>query len=490
MEALIIPLKIDSDAALAELRKLAQQGAEAGKSVDEGLEGAKEQAKGLGSEISSLITHQGYQMLRDAASALAQGYRETADYIKGISGEYLRLQEILQQVAALTGQSNTGQFTVDQARLAQQAGVKPEEWVRFQEQFQSYAGAYLEGDQKKMGADQATEYQQRLASFAKASGIPIDQIAQLGGGILQFAPGEMTADQAMGELSKQFRTLERAPTPVPQLLPQMTRVMAQGSTGQDASQLLALASEFMPGEEQTAVENTLKALQQAILKGKGDQLGVSKQQSPIQRIQAAAQNLADREAKGEDIDPIIADMFPDLREQRGIRGFINRGVRAKGFERVAGYAADTPETMADERVAEFRQSDRGRMAQEEAALAAERVAAGERYKELARLKTEAEKQLTAEGRFEDMTGIGDTIRGALPGGLPGVKEQLINERAYQMARQQAGQDNAFTGIKGFGEEQATIDRMILDTLKSIERKTPDEATRPLAAPPPNPPTRP
>jgi len=476
---------MDYEDAMRKLAHLASEGKRAGKSLDE----AEGSAKNLGVSISGIITTQGYTILRDAAQALSAGYRETADYLKQISAEYIGIQAMLQQTAALRGVQNTGAFTVQQAKEAEAAGLRPEQWARFQEQFQSYAGAYLEGDQQKMSASEAVKYQQQLAAFATARGINPAEIAQLGGGILQFATGEMTADQAMAAVGRQFKTLERAPTPVAQLLPQMTRIMAQGATGEEASQLLGIMSEAMPGEENTGVENTLKALQHALLKGTAGDLGVTKDMSPLQRIKTAAENLAARQSRGEDIDPILASMFPDLREQRGIRGFINRGVLAGGFARTAGYAAETPDDFTATVIADYEASDRGRQARAEAANARASIEAGERLKEVARLKLLAEQQLKDERRFEDMTGVGDTIRGLIPW-APDRRTQLINERAAQLASQQSGRDATSTSVEAFGSSQAGIDKMILDELKVANEQRAKGLQRPLSAPAPQPAERP
>lgn len=496
---MVIPLKLDSKAAIEELKRLAAHGSQAGKDTGDGLEDAGKKAKGLGSAVSEIISHQGYQMLRDAAQALGKGYQETAEYVKAISVEYTNLRGILQQVAALRGMENTGSFTTDQAKQAAQAGLKPEEWVKFQETFQSYAGAYLEGDSRKISDSEAVKYQQQLALFAKARGINPAEIGQIGGGVLQFSDEKLTSDQAMAQVGRQFKTLERAPTPVSQLLPQMTRIMAQGASGDEASQLLTLASEFAPGEEGTFVENTLKGLRQNLIKGKGSELGITKDMSPLQRVQAAVKTLQGRESKGEDLDKVIDDLFGTDRESRGIKGFMNRGGDAadpkSGFARVAGYGTDTPDDFTQTAIAKYKAGDQGRFAQGEADRARARIESGERTKELAQLKLDAETKLTEEGRFEHMTGAMDAVRGLLPG-LPGIKEQLINERAYAMAREKSGaatgesRIGAVGAFAGFGEEQSTIDEMILAELKIANEQRGKAAEKPLSAPPPNPTERP
>lgn len=490
---LVIPLRLDIAEALRQLQKLEADGKKGGDKLKEGFDEAGTSAKTLGDRIGDVLSHQGYQMLKDAAMLAAQGFKESADYVREISKEYVVLRETLQQVAALTGKQNSGTFTSDQARAAEQAGLKPEEWVKFQENFQSYAGAYLEGDQRKLSDGDAVKYQQRLATFAKARGIPADQVAQLGGGILQFSPGMTTADDAMAALGRQFKTLERAPTPVSQLLPQMTRIMAQGASGEDTSQLLGIMSEAMPGEEGTGVENTLKAIQTAILKGKAGEIGVTKDMNPLQRIKAAAQNLVDRQDRGEDVDKVMADFFPDLREMRGIKGFMNRGIRARGFERTAGYAAETPDDFTQQASNEYLESDAGRYAREQAGLARAKVERGEQYKELEEAKVRAEKELTAEGRFENVEGP-DLLRYSTSFYRGSRRDQMIQERAYYNAQEAAGDldpDGGKNGTFPFTTEQ-NMNLAILDELKkanAMRAAAGKNVPAPLSAPPARPATR-
>src|SRR5262249_42967964 len=151
-------------------------------------------------------------------------------------------------------------FALEEVRKAAVAGLTPEEWKRAQEEFQSRARAYLEGDQARLNTKQELEFQQQIAQFAKARGIAPSEAMALGGGLLQFSEGQQDVGALMSRYGKVFKTLERAPTPVAQLLPQMSRIVSQGFSPEEAAQALELMSEAIPGEEETGVENALKAL--------------------------------------------------------------------------------------------------------------------------------------------------------------------------------------------------------------------------------------
>src|SRR5262249_18480358 len=183
-------------------------------------------------------------------------------------------------------------------------------WRQFQEQFQSYGGAYIDGEQSrfirqeadaefsKRAADYAqknnmtaaqaerplqravvtvtepaAKYQTQSAGFATDRGRHGAESAQLGGALLQFEQGPTTPEEMMAKLGKVYKPLERAPTPVAELMPAMSRVMAQGATAEEAAEMLAVMSEAMPHEEETGVVSTLKAITNETLEGRGEKLG-------------------------------------------------------------------------------------------------------------------------------------------------------------------------------------------------------------------------
>src|SRR6516225_3651251 len=106
----------------------------------------------------------------------------------------------------------------------------------------------------------------------------------------------------MARYGKLFKTLERAPTPVNQLLPHMSRIMSQGFSPEEAAQALAITSEAMPGEEEVGVEAAMRAITNARMAGKGGQLGLREGMGSMEQLEAAARTLQQRRAAGEDVD--------------------------------------------------------------------------------------------------------------------------------------------------------------------------------------------
>jgi len=497
----VIPVRLDNAKALRALDQLEQHGAQsaeglqkdlgkAEKAVDRvGTEGQKagqriKQGMQTGSEgvsqmegaVANLMKAQiGLAAIERVGQAMGTEFQRAADYVRTLAKDFSDLRQSLQQVAALTGKQNTDEFAVEQVQKATKASLTPEEWKGFQEQFQSYGGAYIEGDQsrfveRKESEDkykqrvaetaktrgiseeeaakvtkpemvsaeaQAEGYQQKIAEFSKARGINASDAAQLGGGLLQFSQGPQKEEDLESRFGKVFKTLERAPTPVAQLLPQMSRVMAQGASPEEASEMLAIMSEAMPGEEETGVTNTLKAIRNQTLEGKGEALGQKKGMTPLEQIKAATGAIQKRVAGGEDLDAILKDVAPDLRESRGIKGFMTRGLEAKGFERVEQYQKDTPADFVDTEVQKYEESDAGKKAKRDANMRLAKAQRGAKYQGVMAEREEAQTELVKQGEGE-VGGLERVIRG-IPGVFTGqsAEQQIESSKALNTVREKA-----------------------------------------------------
>jgi hypothetical protein len=499
---LIIPVRFETGKAVTGLHAVEQAGARAGDTTAAAMDKAGsaagragKEAMGFARELAAIQKAQiAIQAVERVGGAIADQLRRAAEFTRETAREFIELRRQMQQVAALTGKANQNQFALGQVQAAARANLKPEEWVKFQEEFQSRAGAYLEGDQQRLDARQAEEYQAQIAEFAKARGIAPSEAAGLGGGLLQFSQGPQDVQSLMDRYGKVFKTLERAPTPVAQLLPQMSRIMSRGFSPEEAAQSLAIMSEAMPGEEETGVENALKAIRDVQLKGRGEELGLKEGMTPMQMLEAASRRLTERQAAGEDLDTMLAEYAPDLRERRGVMGFMTRGVEAQGFARVRGYAAETPADFTSKAIEEYRGSDAGKQAARDADEALARAERGQVNVRIEELRQEARTQLTREGRFEQAR-ILDVLRAALGKAWTGttIEEQLINEQAIQMARQRAGVVPGEAGRVGATATGIEASKVVEESLRKLveyeEEKRRARNGAPISAPPPRPPGR-
>jgi hypothetical protein len=547
---LIIPVRMDPSNATAALAKVGAEGKKAGEQValgavkaEGGLKGAANAAAEFGQQA---ITIHGTQLAFSAVGAAVSGmsseFKAAVDYITNISKAFVELRQAMQQVVALKGHVNTNQFTVEEAKKAAAANLTPQEWKAFQEQFLSFGGAYIEGDQarfvlqetdeefikraeahaKKTGmtkgqamatlqkqtvanTEQADEYQQKIAEFAKARGIPAAQIVQLGGALLQFAEGPQTPEQMMEQLGRVYKTLGRAPTPVSQLMPQMPGVMAQGASAEEAAQMLAIMAEAMAGEEETGVTNTIKAITNQVLEGKGEALGQKEGMSRLEQVKAAVAAIKARQEKGEDLDAILKEVAPDLREMRGLKGFLTRGLEARGFERTKGYQEETPADFVQQSIEEYEKTDAGRRDAAQAARALAEARAGALNSTLQTLQEAATVRMTDRGEFEEFRLGKSPVRGAT-GKLTGidVRQQrtnadILTEVARRAAEAGVEDKSSYNPSTALGraniasdsalEDQLTINKRLLEMLEKIEENTrqqteKDKAGKPISAPPP------
>lgn len=422
-------------------------------------------------------TMMGLAAVRSIAMGIAADFKQTAEEIHESAKGFQELRAAMQQIAALKGEQNQTKFTLAQVSEAQAAGLTPQEWIQAQEQFQSVAGAYLEGPAARMDQKQGAAYEQKIASFAKARGMAQDEAQGLGGALLQFSAGKQTPEDLMKRYGKVYKTLERAPSKAIKLLPQMSRVMSQGFSPEEASQALAIMSEAMPGEEETGVENTMRAITAARLKGKGERLGVKKGMSPMQQIEAASRALRAMEQQGVDIDELMKEFAPDARERRGILGFMNKGVTEGGFERVRGYATDTPDDWTETETKNYLSSDAGVTNAIKVAAAAEKARMGARGDPILQRRQIAETELMKAGAFENVP-MADRVRGQIIPMAEDRRTQQVNRKMLAMARAEIKRQMVQMGRGGIAEDFEGADRRA-DAVASLSSLSTDNTMRDL-----------
>lgn len=509
---LVIPIRLENAQALRDLKKLEQQGEQAsqgiaqdmakasksldtagqegekaGRKIKKGMEEGASGADKLGASVTDLIKAQvSLQLIERIAGAMGNEFKRASDYVTTLAKDFAELRQSLQQVAALTGKQNTNEFTVEQVKKATQASLTPEEWKNFQEEFQSAGGAYIEGEQNrfverketaeefqarvkamatekgiseteaaKMTAPQtlsaeaqAEQYQQKIAEFGKARNFSARDTGEIAGGLLQFSEGPQKVEDLTARFGRVFKTLERAPTQVAQLIPQMGRVMSQGASPEEAAQLIAIQSEANKGEEEVHVRQPLKKLDELIREGKGKELGITGGMSALAKIQTASEHLmADPKIKaafeqGEEFGKgAVGDRLAQLgfndRELTGMVGFVNRGARGGGFKRVKGYIDDTPRDFLNTELQRYEQSDAGQQAKRDADERLAKAERGAKYQGVMAARQTARTELIREGEPEAGS-IERALRGTT-GFFTGqsAEQQIESQRALYDVRLRA-----------------------------------------------------
>ena len=419
---LIIPIRMEIDKALKALTKIAGGGKKAGDDVAAGAKKGKAELDDLGgsanSAAESLVSmvngHIALSVPKSVGSAIGEEFKRSADYVKQKAAEFAELREAMQQVSALKNQQNTDQFVLSEVEKANKAGLTPTKWREFQEQFQSYGGAQNEGPDAKLNPEQAEEYQQKIAAFMTARGVAPAQGAQLGGALLTNAKGPQGVDKLMAQFGRVYQTLEKAQTPVPDLLPKFQEVIATGLLPEEAAQALAIVAPASPGEESTSVVAAATMIRKMKIAGTGEEYGVKEGMGRLESMRAFAEHIeAKRQSMiaggktGLEAEDVIAeeldekDLVNDVREARKlVSGFAKYGVELGGFQTFKRYAEETPDTFTEDETRAAQNTTAGRKRQRLADQARADAIKSEKYSEVAAVLERATVKETEEGEPE------------------------------------------------------------------------------------------
>ena len=496
---LVIPVTFDGLDALRELEKLKDAGKAAGEETAGGMEKAGTSVQKLGGFLTDVISHQGLQLLKDAAQGLNRGFEETAQHVKEIGSQFIQLREVMRGIQALQGKSPTDQATIEQIQLSGKSQIlSPQEYATAQEAFLQYGSGYVskpgQPGSGRIEQDTVDEILPQIMAYAKARKVSPDVASKLISALIQTMPKGSSSKDYLDMFSKVMEIAETskgsATTTLSQLAPLLAEGVGEGMAfgeGPDAvlqaARLVAVEQERNPEEAFTYSRALLQELHHIHAKeGAEAKLGITEGMTVEQKVRAIGDAYQRSGAKSfaDFIEPLAGDK---IRGTGALQTALNQGVRGGMFDTLTQVSAGVDRSALDSRMKSFLESEGGQYMTSEASNARAQAEAGQRYAELARLKLEAEAQLNREHRFEDMTGSGDMLRGvAEQMGAPTIKQQLINERAVQLAYQQAGQRQA--GLGNIGDAQAVVDKEILEQLKKANEQRAGMAQKALSAPPP------
>jgi hypothetical protein len=478
----VTPIRMDATKAVEQLRELGTEGRKGGQQAGEGLDKASQSAKGLGGELAGLIKVQmGLSLVKEVGGAIANQFRETSQYVQQMAKEFQGLRKSMQEVATLKGQPNTTELTLEEARKAQAFHLTPQEYRDFQAEFQNYAGSQIGGPEGKLTEKQGEEYAGRVAELMKGSGVAPSIGAELAGSLLEYSKGPQDVEALMKRFGTVFTTLEKGRVPLARALPQLTEIMGMGVSAEEAAQMFSIASPAAQGQEGTAVQAALRAVQEMKTKGTGEEFGVKRGMTAFESVKAFAENVNERkqkmmaegmtEQKAEDeLQALLAErkVASDIREARGlVGGFARQGVQFGGFERFGRIARETPEDFEAQRKARYEASKQGRQDAIEAGMAVEKAALGARNEELVKRRQIAETELMKEGRFEHAT-LGDRAAALVPG-AENMRTQQINRQMIARARAELGEGPGLRD-QAISMNEGLTDELMRDLTKRIEEK--------------------
>jgi hypothetical protein len=515
--ALIIPVRMDMDAAIAALKKVGTTteavGAAAkrsGTTTSTAFKGVATAAAGAGTSVGSLIKAQfGMAAVKATAGALTRQFSESSAHIMEMARQFQGLRKSMQEVATLRGSGNTNTFTLDEARKAQKAGLSPQERRDFQAEFLNYAGSQVGGPSGKLTDEQGEEFGSRVAGLMKQSGVHPAIGAELAGSLLENSKGPQNVDDLMKKFATTFQVLEKGRVRMERALPQISQIMGHGISAEESAQLFAIASPAAPGQEGTAVEGALRAVEKMKNENTGEEFGVRRGMSQFDSIKAFAENINQRKQemmKGGLTDQKATDelnalldergVVSDVQERRGlINGFAGQGVALGAFKTYGDIASNTPADFEAQRKVRYERSEEALQVNADNAAAVAKAEEGERNDRLLRKRDIAETELTKSGQFEKF-GV-EQLGGLIPG-AEGVREQQINLQLLRRGRAQLGESGVLTGFADTARSlsNGATDAAMRDMLKRIaesnermQAQQEKDGKPPLVVPMPKPQTR-
>jgi hypothetical protein len=504
---LVIPVRIDPEAALSSLKQVGAQGGRTGKEVKAGFDEAGTGAVNLTDSVGNLIKAQiGVGAVKQAVGAMTAEFKRAADYTQSLVENFVGIQKTMQSVAAISGKQNTNAFVVKEAQAAAAANLTPENFTAFRDAFLSKASNYV-GNKPgaKLSEADSDSFQASMAEYAALHGVSTGEMAEFAGGLLAQEKGPTTAEKMKAKAGRVFSTLEASSAKVSHLLPGMTRVMAQGFSAEEAAPTLAMMPEIAPEEESTHLLRVIGEVRKLNLEGKGGAYGMTKGMTPQQQLEQLVGNLSERTSKGEDLDKLIQGVTHEDIAGNTLRGLVRQG--PKGFDQWKGILKSTPDNAVDADIALGRQSDAGKIMHGEAQVA---LAQTEQASLKAAVEPErklAEAEYIRSGKREEYHPLERFGRGFIGATITGVgaDEQEINQIMLANVRQRAiaagvkDPDLEYasrTGNDALLTQQVDLNKEVVRLLGLIlEKENPKPATpvsapvRSLVAPPPDPPRR-
>jgi hypothetical protein len=520
---LIIPIRMEVDKALKALLKISNAGKKAGEDVDagakKGKKGLDDLEDGADSATRSLLNmgraQMALSMIKAVGTEISKSFKDAADYVRQLADEFATLRKSMAELAELSGKSTTTEFTLEQAKRAQQYGMSIEENRIAQETFKNFAGSQV-GDEvdaagkstgrvakgAKLTEAQGEEFSGRVAQHMKASSQKPERGMNLAGAMLQQAKGPQDVNKLMKDFTEAFAISQKGPVDVKEMIPELQGIMSYGVSGQDAAKMFNIVAPVgRPGEAGISAESAMKAIQEMKNTNKGLEFGVKRGMGQMEAVRAFAANIAGRKQKmtsagmtdQQAFDELEAmldakKIVPDVRQARGlVRGFAGQGMDLGGFTQYDEIHRMVAPDLEKTKRADYLQSEQGVA---NAETTAQEVARAERGAKYQRVRAELEKgktQVIRSGELEEPS-LSRTLRSNIPFSSVDYQQQLINREALT----NVGRRAAAAGVKrDVGEtefdpntasgrqsiaiqsvgDQASVNKRIEELLDKIEKNT-------------------
>ena len=344
---------------------------------------------------------------------------ESNSHVQQLAKSFAELRQSMQEVATLRGVENTSAFTVSEARKAAGSSSHPAERRDAQAEFLNFTGAQV-GDEegKKLTSEQGEDFSSRIAVMMKSAGYKPAAGMRLGGSILQQKTGPQDVDALMKEFGVAFQVMEKGQVSIERAAPEVAELMSMGVSSADAAKMFSVAAPAAPGQEGTAVQAAMRAIEKMKVAGNEKEFGVTNDMNPYESVKAFGANMATRkqefrsrgmteESANIELAKVLEkhDVASDVRERRGlIAGFGRMGTELGGFKTYEDVEQNTPEDFEAATARAIQRIRGGKAAKRKADLAVVTAERGARQQPLLAMKEQAEIAVTGAGELEKPEG--------------------------------------------------------------------------------------
>jgi len=464
-EGLTIPIRLDPSKSVKGLHDVGDAGRKAGDDVHGGMKHGQEGTESLLSSMLEMgLAEKAFEKVVEVGESISETMKEAAEHTRETAREFVSLQHEMAEVAALSGKQTTRNLTMEEIRKAEGAHLTPEQWVQSRKAFMAQGQAFVgAGPGAKMTAEDADKVQAQIAELEKAKGAPTGSLTGLAGSMLAQEKESISAKDFLVKFGKVHGVLEGVGGPVGERAAAMSKLQAQGFSAEGAAETLAMMKRVAPGREAFALQTVQMGIEEGVTKGTiGQRQGVKEGMGPEEELKAVTTYLHKRMETGKTpeeqtkiVQREVAEMTTSPRAKNMLARLAREGVA--GYEAAGARMAAIPADEVEKQIEAHRDTALGKDEAAEAHLKAAEAKTGARYAGVARLKTEAQARLEEEGRFQEVRPAEDIARKVLGVILQTTpKEQVIGERARQLAEAQAGETHAkLPVLPGYATDELT-----------------------------------
>ena len=519
MKELVIPLRLDSDKAMSELRRLGEQGKESGGAVAEGMDKADQSMGNMFADMLKVnVAMEAMSIGGQMLDAVSQGAIKACEDLKRMALEFINLRDRARELAGVLGKPANIQFTKEQVQFAAETGFgDPQKAVDFRTAFQSQASQYVG---RFRSEEEYKKFEKEAARIGNQYNVAPHIMAELAGMVVRTGPMQgQTSEEATRALGGAFKTMMVGSGGITELAGQLARMSGLVGEGRafrnvaEAATATRMAAETNLPEAYTwQTEMRQGVIELATGKKRGSEdiarrLGITADTTNFEAIKALSEDQAKHPEKN--LDLYLREIFPMKRISDAFRDSITayrRGVMERGLKDAAAVKpgqmeGETAEYFKDPTQPGMLEVEKAKTKAKEAELATDKATIAP-YMERAHTELLELEESPAMQSYMNLIDnrVMRWFRGSHQQGYQGY-EQLETAKAMGIIRQEAkaagvdvGQEPSMVGasqsqVEAYMAELVRLTRERLEQAKKQVATAENAAKRPMPAPmpPPEPP---